>query len=80
MDKPFKTYDELLDFLESKKELAVPDRDYARKILAKISYYSLITGYKDIFKDKTTGYYKKGIEFGDIYNLYKFDRELRSIF
>lgn len=34
----------------------------------------------DIFKDKTTGYYKKDVEFGDIYNLYRFDRELRSIF
>ena len=80
MEKPFKTYDELLDFLEEKKELIIPDRDNARKALAKESYYSLINGYKDIFKDKTTGFYKKDVCFDDIYNLYKFDRDLRSIF
>ncbi len=80
MDKPFKTYDELLDFLEKEKELDIPDREEAKRILGKISYYSLITGYKDIFKDKTTGYYKKNVTFEDIYNLYRFDRDLRSIF
>lgn len=80
MDKPFKTYDELLDFLEIEKELDIPDREGAKRILGKISYYSLITGYKDIFKDKTTGYFKKDVAFEDIYSLYKFDRDLRSIF
>ena len=61
MDKPFKTYDELLDFLEKEKELNIPDREKAKHVLAKISYYSLVTGYKDIFKDKTTGYYKPDV-------------------
>ena len=80
MNKPFKTYDELLDFLENEKELNIKDRAAAKTVLSKISYYSLINGYKDIFKNKTTGYYKKGTCFDDIYNLYKFDRDLRSVF
>lgn len=80
MSKPFKTYDELLDFLENDKELNIPNKAEAKTVLSKVSYYSLITGYKDIFKNKTTGFYLKDISFDDIYNLYKFDRELRSIF
>lgn len=80
MDKPFKTYTELLDFLEKEKRLSIPDRTMAEEILSKTGYYSLITGYKELFKDKTTGYYRKGIRFDDVYNLYCFDRELRSIF
>ena len=80
MNKPFKTYDELLDFLEEDKELIIKDREAAKSILSKISYYSLINGYKDIFKNKTTGYYRKDICFDDIYNLYKFDRDLRNVF
>lgn len=80
LDKPFKTYDELLQFLEADKKLNIEDKEFAKKVLSKISYYSLITGYKDIFKDRTTGYYKNGTSFADIYNLYRFDRELRSIF
>ena len=80
MNKPFKTYDELLDFLEDEKELNIKDRAAAKAVLSKASYYSLINGYKDIFKNKTTGYYKKESCFDDIYNLYKFDRDLRSVF
>ncbi|MBQ9606584.1 MAG: Abi family protein [Lachnospiraceae bacterium] len=80
MDKPFKTYSELLDFLENEKRLSVPDRAMAKDVLSKTGYYSLITGYKEIYKDKTSGLYKRGVTFDDIYNLYCFDRELRSIF
>ena len=58
MDKPFKTYNELLDFLEKEKRLSIPDRTMAEEILSKTGYYSLITGYKELFKDKTTGYYR----------------------
>ena len=58
MDKPFKTYTELLDFLEKEKRLSIPDRTMAEEILSKTGYYSLITGYKELFKDKTTGYYR----------------------
>ena len=58
MDKPFKTYTELLDFLEKEKRLSILDRTMAEEILSKTGYYSLITGCKELFKDKTTGYYR----------------------
>lgn len=42
--------------------------------------FSLITGYKETFKNPTTGKYVDGTTFEDIYCLYQFDNELRSIF
>ena len=80
MAKPFQTYDDLLIFLQNEKNLVIEDTDYAKHILAKTSYFSLITGYKDTFKNPTTGKYMDGTTFEDIYHLYKFDNELRSIF
>ena len=80
MAKPFQTYDDLLIFLQNEKNLVIEDTDYAKHILAKTSYFSLITGYKDTFKNPTTGKYMDGTTFEDIYHLYQFDNELRSIF
>lgn len=80
MAKPFRSYDDLLTFLQDKKNLVINDRDYAKQILMKTSYFSLISGYKDIFKNPTTGKYADGTTFDDIYRLYRFDNELRSIF
>ncbi|MGN0343332.1 MAG: Abi family protein [Lachnospiraceae bacterium] len=80
MSKQFKTYDELLIFLQEEKNLLVNDSAYAKQVLSKTSYFSLISGYKDSFKHPTTGKYKNGTTFDDIYSLYKFDHELRIIF
>lgn len=80
MAKPFQTYDDLLIFLQNEKNLIIENTDYARHILAKTSYFPLITGYKDTFKNPTTGKYMDGTTFEDIYRLYQFDNELRSIF
>ena len=49
-------------------------------MLFRSCYYSLIVGYKNIFKDKETGNYIPGTTFDDIVNLYSFDEELRSLF
>ncbi len=80
MAKSFRTYDELLTFLQDEKNLIINNHDYAKRILMKTSYFSLISGYKDIFKNPTTGKYADGTTFDDIYRLYRFDNELRSIF
>ena len=80
MAKPFKTYEDLLIFLQDEKNLTIENLDTARHILLKTSYFSLISGYKDIFKNPTTGNYIDGTTFEDIYRLYQFDNELRSIF
>ena len=53
---------------------------YAKEILRQTSYYSLIGGYKDIFKNPTTKKYKDGTRFEDIVELYYFDELLRQLF
>ncbi len=80
MAKPFRSYEDLLIFLQNEKKLIIEDFDAARHILSKTSYFSLISGYKDTFKNPTTGKYIDGTTFHDIYRLYQFDNELRSIF
>lgn len=80
MAKIFKSYDEQIAFLREEKNLIITDDEYARHILAKTSYFSLISGYKESFKNSTTGKYIDGTKFEDIYGLYCFDNELRSIF
>ena len=48
--KQFSTYDEQITFLEEKKDLIITDKEYARRMLLKIGYFSLINGYKEVFK------------------------------
>ena len=78
-NKPFLDYAAQLEHL-SHKGLIIPDREQAVNILTKISYYSLINGYKDIFKDPNTHNYFPGTTIEDIYQLYLLDAELRGIF
>ena len=48
--KTFLTYQQQLQILEHDKQLAIPNPDYAKQMLEEISYYSLIGGYKSLFK------------------------------
>lgn len=69
-----------MDKLEFEKNLIIEDRDYAESILKRVSYFSLITGYKKLFKNPTTNKYNDTTAFEDIYALYKFDENLRGLF
>ena len=51
MQKIFLTYDQQIEKLKNEKNLQIDDTEYAKKILRQTSYYSLIGGYKDIFKN-----------------------------
>ncbi len=62
------------------KQLIFSDENFAESALKKIGYYSLINGYKDMFKDPTTNNFYPGTTFDNIYKLYLFDAELREIF
>ena len=62
------------------KNLFIDNEAYAKEILKQTSYYSLIGGYKDIFKNPTTKKYKDGTRFEDIVELYYFDELLRQLF
>ena len=79
MSKIFLNYDQQIDKLKNEKNLQINDIPYAREILKQTSYYSLIGGYKDIFKNPTTGKYKDGTRFEDIVELYYFDEALRQL-
>jgi abortive infection bacteriophage resistance protein len=78
--KNFLTYDEQIEFLISEKNLAISDQEYAKKILFQTGYFPLITGYKELFKNPETKQFINGTRFEDIYELYRFDKALRSIF
>ena len=78
-EKPFLTYDQQLQKLID-KGLSIHDYDSAKEALKRISYYSLISGYKTLFKDTSSGMYRRNASFDEITALYLFDEELRSIF
>ena len=83
MDKKFSTTNSQLHKLRE-RGLKIPNGIRAKKILEKENYYKLINGYKELFIDEThignDEKYKSGSTFNEIYSLYIFDRELRSLF
>ncbi|MEG1427397.1 MAG: Abi family protein [Oscillospiraceae bacterium] len=80
MAKPFLTYQQQLDKLVREKNLVITDRAYAETRLKLISYYALISGYKNPYRNPTTKKYKDGTTFEEIVALYQFDENLREIF
>jgi abortive infection bacteriophage resistance protein len=78
--KIFLTYEQQLDKLKNDKGLTIANPDYAVRTLQKISYYSLIGGYKSLFKAPASGKYLYGVTFEEIVYLYYFDEQLRTIF
>ena len=79
-NKIFFTYDQQIEKLKTEKELIIPDPAFARETLKKLSYFSLIDGYKDLFKHKPSGKYLHGVTFEEITNFYYFDEQLRTLF
>ena len=78
--KPFKTYDEQVEILKD-RGMFFGNEPEALRILERENYYNLINGYKDFFIDKNSKCekFRRGTTFEDIYALYLFDRELRSL-
>lgn len=78
-NKCFLTYDEQIQLLKNKK-LAFIDENRAVEYLQRFGYYSLVSGYKDIFKVERNGNFRSDARFEDIVSLYLMDDSLRSIF
>lgn len=82
-DKPFRTIDEQIALLE-KRNVTVTNKDLARRVLGRESYYSVVNGYKDPFIDKDQSYrrgedyYRDGTTFDDFWLFYQIDVALRS--
>lgn len=79
MQKIFLSYEQQIEKLKNEKNLQIDDTEFAKEILRQTSYYSLIGGYKDIFKNPTTKKYKDGTKIEDIVELYHFDESLRQL-
>ena len=75
--KEYKNNGELIDYLIS-KNVIVNDRELALKNIEKYSYYSIVNGYKAVFKDKNN--YKENTSFEEIFALYEFDKNIKAIF
>lgn len=83
-EKVFKSYDEQLAILGSRGITLSPynERRKAKLIIQREGYYKLINGYKELFLSEKNpeDKYIPGTTVGEIFALYKFDRELREIF
>ncbi len=73
--KNFLTYEQQLHILEYDKQLAIPNHEYATKKLEELSYYSLIGGYKSLFKHAPSNKYIHGVTFDELVSFYYFDEE-----
>lgn len=78
MAKPFMSYDQQIQKLKD-KNLVIADESKARDILHRYGYFALISGYKDLLKNRTTKNYLDGTTFEDIVAIYQFDEQLREL-
>ena len=76
--KQYKSPNELVEYLIS-KGVSVLNKEDALGKIKKYSYYSVINSYKYVFKTSDKNY-KKNVSFDEIYALYEFDKNIRSIF
>ena len=76
--KQYKNPDELVEYLVL-KGVIVSDKENVIDKLKKYSYYGIVNTYKDIFK-KSDNTYKENVSFDEIYALYEFDKNIRTIF
>lgn len=76
--KEYKNNEDLIDYLIS-KNVIINDKEKALKNIEKYSYYSIINGYKAVFKDENNNY-KENTTFEEIFALYEFDKNIKPIF
>ena len=77
MDKPFKTFLEQVEILDTRMKT---DEDTIYYLMRN-NYYSIVNFYKDpflIFRRQEI--YRDGTHFNDLKSLYEFDRNLRTLF
>lgn len=76
--KEYKNNEELIEYLIS-KNVIINDKEQALKNIQKYSYYSVINGYKSVFKNEDNNY-KPNVSFEEIFALYEFDKDIKAIF
>ncbi|MCD7839441.1 MAG: Abi family protein, partial [Erysipelotrichaceae bacterium] len=78
-DKPFKTYDEMINLLES-RNVIITDKDFAKECLSDISYYTLINGFKNLYEIDEDDKFIIPVPFYEFYLLYHLDMDINHIF
>ena len=76
--KEYKTNKQLIEYLIS-KNVTIDNKEQALKNIEKYSYYSIVNGYKSVFKDEDNNY-KPNVTFEEIFALYEFDKNIKAIF
>ena len=78
-DKPFLTYEEQMDLMES-RNIIIQNRDFTRRALSGLSYYTIINGYKNTFLSQIgTDNFIEGTKFEDLYTLHIIDTNLNTV-
>lgn len=77
-DKPFKTYDEMIDLLKS-RNVVFQNKEVAKEEIANNSYYSIVNGYKTVFNSDENGCFNPPIYFEELLAIYDFYMSLNSI-
>lgn len=78
-DKPFKTYDEMLRIMSS-RNIIINNEYFAKKVLASLSYYTIVNGYKNTFLAiPGSDNFICGTTFEELYTLHIIDTELHNI-
>ena len=76
--KEYKNNEQLIEYLIS-KNVKIDNKEQALKNIEKYLYYSIVNGYKSVFKD-TENNYKSNVTFEEIFALYEFDKNIKAIF
>lgn len=76
--KEYKTNEQLIEHLES-KNIIIDNKNIALNIIDNYSYYSVINTYKYVFQKRDNTYFEN-VRFDEIYSLYSFDKNIRTIF
>lgn len=77
-DKQFKTVDEQIQLLKSRK-LQFKDEAKAKAILEKINYFDIINGTENILLKTMNPKVYDNVYFEDFYEIYKFDTDIRIL-
>ena len=81
MVREYKTFEQQIEILKN-RNLIINDESMAKEILTIHNYYNVINGYKELFccrDENNNEKFINGTTFDELYALYCFDRELRSI-
>lgn len=76
-DKPFKTFEQMIDYLQEFHELRILDPSWASNMLKVVQYYDLINGYKEVFMHNDK--FDSSICFEYLYLFHAFDQNLQNI-